>query len=379
MRIGVISPYEYPYPGGVQRHIFSLGREFQARGHQVKIIGPSSQEEEELEAGIIKASSVVIPLPFSGSIARVSISPRMYHRVKSILQEERFDVVHLHEPMQPHPLMVLRHSQALNVGTFHAHSETEHYLYRYGRRVLKRFMNKLDGKIAVSTAARETVARYFPGEYTIIPNGIDLDYFGAEDAELLPGLMDGRPNVLFVGRLERRKGFEYLLDAFPLVKEAIPEVRLVVVGAYDKEDKEPYVRYARQRGIRGVRFVGYVPDEELRRYYASCHVFCAPSTGYESFGLILLEAMAAGKAIVASRIDGYREVLTHQQEGLLVPPGDSRAIAEAVISLLRNPARREEMGRAGQGTARRYSWARVADQVLGYFHELAASRKVISP
>ncbi len=284
MRIGLVSPYDYAYPGGVQRHILSLAREFQARGHQVKVITPSS--EEETGEGVIRASSVVIPLSLGGSIARVSISPRMYHRMKSILKKGTFDVLHLHEPMQPMPMMVLRHSKALNVGTFHAHSESEHKFYQYGQPVLKPFMAKLHGKIAVSQAALETVSRYFPDHYRVIPNGIDCDFFGAPDITPIPGLAgDGRPNVLFVGRLEPRKGFQYLLEAFPLVRGAFPEARLLVVGGYSKDDKEPFVRYAREKHILGVHFVGYVPDEELRRYYHSCHVFCAPSTGNESFGL----------------------------------------------------------------------------------------------
>ena len=378
MRIGMVSPYDYSYAGGVQRHIFSLAKEFQSRGHEVKIIAPSSQDEAELAEGVIRASSVVISLPYSGSVARVSVSPRMYPRMKSILQEERFDVLHLHEPLQPLPLMVLRHSQVPNVGTFHAHSESEHTLYRYGRRVLGRFMGKLDGRIAVSRAALSTVARYFPGNYEIIPNGIDFEYFGAEDVEPIRNLTDGRPNILFVGRLDPRKGFQYLLEAFPSVKQAVPEARLVVVGAFDKDDREPYVRHAREHRIRGVRFVGYVPDEELRRYYRSCHVFCAPSTGYESFGLILLEAMAAGKAIVGSRIEGYRQVLTHQREGLLVPPEDPEAIADALISLLQDPSRREEMGKEGRRTARHYTWPRVADQVLDYFHQIVDRKRALS-
>jgi len=271
------------------------------------------------------------------------------------------------------PLAVLRHSHAVNVGTFHAYRESGHPGYIYGRHLLQPFFDRLDGLVAVSDAARDAVARYFPGSYRIIPNGIDYDRF-SRDLPPLERYNDGRPTILFVGRLEKRKGFEYLLEAFGRVRLTIPDARLLVVGAYNKEDKEPYVWQARRDGIRGVHFVGYVPEAEKPRYFRSCDVFCAPSTGNESFGIVLLEAMASGRPVVASNISGYRSVLTSGREGLLVEPGDVAGLAAALVRLLRDAELRAHMSEQGRETARCFAWERVAARVLDYYNELIEER-----
>jgi phosphatidylinositol alpha-mannosyltransferase len=187
--------------------------------------------------------------------------------------------------------------------------------------------------------------------------------------------MDGRPNILFVGRMEKRKGFRFLMRALPYVVEAVPDARLIVAGAYEKEDKEPFVRYARMHGLTSVKFVGRISAAELPRYYKTCDVFCAPSTGFESFGIVLLEAMAAGKPIVATDIFGYRSVVDQGQEGMLVEPENERALAEALIVLLRNPDLRHEMGERGRRKAARYDWSLVARQVLAVYEELLKQRR----
>jgi phosphatidylinositol alpha-mannosyltransferase len=377
MKIALVSPYDFSYPGGVTKHISYLEAEFRRRGHDVNIIAPCSEDEGGLPEHLIKVSGFISHIPFSGSVARISLSPMIYQRVKEFLKRGRFDVIHLHEPLAPAlPLIILRHSsltpESILVGTFHAYRESGAG-YEYGKPILKRFINRLDGKIAVSKAARDYVASYFPGEYVIIPNGIDVERFGK--AEPLEGLREGGSKILFVGRLEKRKGLKYLLRAFSLVKETLPKSKLIVVGAYDKDDKRPFVRYIRRHRLRGVKFVGYVSEEDLPRYYRTCDVFCAPSIGFESFGIVLLEAMAAGVPIVASDIAGYREVLKDGEEGFLVPPGDEFALADALIRLLNDPSLRKEMGRRGQEKANAYSWERVAGRVLDYYQELRRKRK----
>jgi phosphatidylinositol alpha-mannosyltransferase len=293
--------------------------------------------------------------------------------VKKILQQEQFDIVHIHEPGVPAlPLIVLRHSKSVNVGTFHAYRDSSAG-YQYGKRIFKPIYAKLDGKIVVSEAVRDYVGRYFPGEYMVIPNGIDLERFGAQVEPFSKFAAEG-PNILFVGRLEKRKGFKYLLRAFPYVKEEFPGARLLVVGAYDREDKAPYVHFARRKRLRGIRFVGYVTDEELPRYYRSCDLFCAPSTGFESFGMVLLEAMASGVAIVASDITGYRTVLTNEVEGLLVEPENEIALAQTIIRLLKEPEVRRKMGEKGRARAEGYSWVKVTQQLLDYYRELLARK-----
>ncbi|MBL7183605.1 MAG: glycosyltransferase family 4 protein [Anaerolineae bacterium] len=380
MRIALVSPYDYPYPGGVVKHIFYLDKEFRRLGHDVRIIAACSDEVGDVPPQVIKVSGSIVHIPAAGSVARITLSPRVYRRVKKILKQEQFDVIHLHEPMTPAlPLAVLRHvplsPQSVVVGTFHAYRESAHPGYDYVKSIFEPFFGRLDGRIAVSEAVREYLTPYFPGDYRVIPNGIDLERFGDPALRPLERFDDGKLNILFVGRLEKRKGFKYLLQAFAQVKKAVPEARLIVVGAYDKEDKEPFVLYARQHRLRDVRFIGQVSEDDLPRYYRTCHVFCAPSTGFESFGIILLEAMAAGKPIVASDIDGYRGVLADGEEGLLVQPEDKRRLADALIRLLQDPAMRERMGRQGQATATDYAWQKVAQQILDYYQELLERKR----
>ena len=376
----MVSPYDYPYPGGVVKHIFYLDKEFRRLGHDVRIIAACSDEVGDVPPQVIKVSGSIVHIPAAGSVARITLSPRVYRRVKKILKQEQFDVIHLHEPMTPAlPLAVLRHvplsPQSVVVGTFHAYRESAHPGYDYVKSIFEPFFGRLDGRIAVSEAVREYLTPYFPGDYRVIPNGIDLERFGDPALRPLERFDDGKLNILFVGRLEKRKGFKYLLQAFAQVKKAVPEARLIVVGAYDKEDKEPFVLYARQHRLRDVRFIGQVSEDDLPRYYRTCHVFCAPSTGFESFGIILLEAMAAGKPIVASDIDGYRGVLADGEEGLLVQPEDERRLADALIRLLQDPAMRERMGRQGQATATDYAWQKVAQQILDYYQELLERKR----
>jgi len=374
VKIALVTPYDYPFPGGVTEHIASLDRVFRRWGHEVWVLATSSKDEDELDHNVLRVAGGVFPFQASGSVARISLSPRAYNRVKAILREKAFDIVHLHEPLMPAlPLAVLRHSRAVNVGTFHAYRETGHPGYIYGRHLLQPFFDRLNGRIAVSDAARDAVARYFPGPYRIIPNGIDYDRF-SRDLPPVERYHDGRPTILFVGRLDKRKGFEYLLEAFGRVRISIPNARLLVVGAYNKEDKEPYVLQARQDGIRGVHFVGYVPEAEKPRYFRSCDVFCAPSTGNESFGIVLLEAMASGRPVVASNIPGYRSVLTDGREGLLVERGDVSGLASALIRLLRDPDLRARMSAQGRETARCFAWERIAARVLDYYNELIEER-----
>lgn len=378
MKIALVTPYDYPYPGGVTEHIMQLDREFRRRGYDTRIIAASSQDKEPLDDHVLKVSGAVRTFPFSGSNVRVTIAPQVYRRVKKILQEENFDIVHAHEPAAP-PLcpIVLRHSHAVNVGTFHAYRETN-TVYQMARPLLRPVYNKLDGRIFVSQAVRDFTLAQFPGDFRIIPNGIDYRRFANPALEPIERFNDGRTNILFVGRLDKRKGFRHLIRAFPFIKQALPDARLIVVGAYDDEDKAPFIRYARTHHIRSVHFVGYVSREMLPRYYRTAHLFCAPSTGFESFGIVLLEAMAAGLPIVASDIAGYRLVLTGGKEGVLVPPEDSEAIARAAVAILSAPQMRKHMAEQGRFTAAQYDWSHIAEHVLAYYQDLKLARREIA-
>jgi phosphatidylinositol alpha-mannosyltransferase len=372
MKIALVSPYDYPYPGGVTDHITHLDEELTRLGHAVTILAPSSLDETQLtEHRVIKLGSVV-PVPANGSVARITLSLRLSGKVKALLNRERFDVIHLHEPLMPAlPITVLRHSGTVNVGTFHSAWDSR-VARLYGNPLLRRFNRRLHARIAVSPRAREFVGKHFPGDYEIIPNGIAVDEFG-EHVAPFPHLRDGKINLLFVGRLEQRKGFAYLLRAFARLKRDHPHLRLIVVGAYGDKERRRYEALTRSAGIGDVLFVGRATVADKPRYYRSCDVFCAPSTGGESQGIVLLEAMAAGRPIVASNIAGYRDVLRDGREGLLVPPKDAEALASALLRLIGDAELRCQLGQAGLERAVDYSWSVVASRVLAVYEETRAA------
>ena len=367
MKIALVSPYDYSYPGGVTEHVRNLARQFLTRGHEVHVIAPASSAPENVQGGpVLHSVGRPVPVPANGSVARITLPLRGYVQVKSLLAFQGFDIVHVHEPMMPAlPHTVLHHSQTINVGTFHAFGRST-MAYFYAKPVLKPLFNRLHGKIAVSTPARDFVARRFPGNYEIIPNGIDHRRF-ATRVEPIERFEDDRLDVLFVGRLEKRKGLEHLLRAWPAVHRAMPNARLLVVGGGRR--LEGYRAWVRSHGWSEVHFIGHASAEDLVRYYQTSDVFCAPSTGQESFGIVLLEAMAAGRAIVASRIPGYAEVVEDGAEGLLVEPRSSEALAAALIRVLGDAALRRAMGERGRTKAAEYDWSRVADRVLEFYEE----------
>ena len=300
-----------------------------------------------------------------GSVARITVSLHLTNRIKHYVRDSGFDVVHYHEPLMPVlPLTALRFSRTVNVGTFHAFARSN-VGYYYGKPLLRRYVRKLHVRIAVSNPAREFVRHYFPGDYRVIPNGIDTRRFlnQAPYGEL----RDGMCNLLFVGRLEYRKGLGYLLRAFETLKPQYPNLRLIIVG--DGPLRRWYGNFINRKQLEDVVMAGYVPPTELPRYYASADIFCSPATGDESFGIVLLEAMASGKPIVATSIDGFREVVTHGSEGLLVERKSRRQLAYALQTLISNPSLREQMGEAGVVTAQQYDWERVIDRVTDVYKQ----------
>lgn len=367
LKIALIPAYDYPYPGGVTQHITALANSLRKRGHQVRIVAACSGAVGEEPEGVIRVSRFVSPIPVAGSVARLAVSPRLIPRVKDVLLRERFDILHLHEPMIPAlPWAVLHHSRtwphSAVIGTFHGYREQTVRSWHYVRPLVQRLFNRLDTHIAVSTVARDYIASYFPAPYQVIPNGVDPDRF-KRPAPALPNGREKRLNILFVGRLEKRKGFRYLFQAFRQVRACLPHVTLTVVGTYKPADIAPYY------GEPGVKFVGYCPDDELPYYYHTADVFCTPSTGSESFGVVLLEAMVTGVPIVASDIAGYRTIVTDSQEGLLVPPRDVPALTQALLRLLNDPQLRAAAGQRGREKAARYSWDIIADRILDIYYE----------
>lgn len=374
MKIGLVSPYDYAYPGGVMAHIFHLGQHLVKRGHEIKVIAPLSSPPDRLDASFIRLGRS-IPVPTGDSTARISLSIWLEPQIKRLLAEESFDVLHLHEPLAPIlPLMMLHLSKALNVGTFHAFhgSGRIYWLTKY---LLQGSFNRLHGRIAVSNPALSFVGRHFDSSYSVIPNGIDFNRFSTP-VRPISELQDGKLNILFVGRLEKRKGLKYLLGAYSRLKWQFPDIRLIVVGPGNPEP-ESY-RFIAERNIQDVILVGGVSYGDLPRYYQTADIFCSPATGKESFGIVLLEAMASGKPIVASRIEGYSSVMSHGEEGLLVTPKDEEALESALEILIKDRSLREEMGNNGQLKAPRYDWGMVTDEIIHYY-DFAYKTSGLSP
>lgn len=367
MKIALVSPYDFAYPGGVVNHISCLERHLTRMGHEVKIIAPASKAVPDLGNRFIPVGKPR-PVPVSGSIARITLSPWLSSRIKAILHREKFDICHLHEPLMPMLCTtVLRLSRTPTVGTFHAAGGKPWYSFGTpaGKLLFKKWIRKLDGKIAVSQPALNYVSKHFPGDYTIIPNGIDSKHF-CPDVSPIDGFNDGKINILFVGRLEKRKGLNYLLNAYKIVKQAIPDSRLIIVGPGTRL-RHKYEKRVTQNGLKDTIFVGYSSYSDLPRYYKTADIICSPATGQESFGIVLLEAMAVGKPLVASDIEGYASVMTHGAEGLLVPPKNSEKLAEALISLMTDTSFRQQMETRGRLKALEYDWEHIAQRIMNFY------------
>ena len=378
MKIALVSPYDFAFPGGVTVHIEQLAQEFIRQGHETWIIAPSSQPANTLPVDRFVRLGVPVPVPAGGSVARLSLSPWLQRNVRELLERERFDVVHVHEPLTPLlPWLVLHSSKTINIGTFHAYHDQSR-IYPWAAPSLRHWFRKLHGRIAVSPLAKMFVERHFPGDYRVIPNGIDLNRY-QQDAQPFPEYLDGKINVLFVGRMEKRKGLKYLLMAYSRLKWQFPNLRLLVVGP-GTPDKDSF-RVLGEHSLRDVEFVGGVSQDDLVRYYKTADIFCSPATGKESFGIVLLEAMASGTPIVASRLKGFQTVLEEGMQGLMAPPKDDVALADALRQMIQDPTMRSAMGAFGERRAYEFRWERVAGLVLDYYESVRAEveRNALSP
>ena len=364
MKIGIVSPYAYPRPGGANDNIRETYENLRSRGHEVRIItapwGDDPPAQDVIQIG------QAIAVPYNGSVGRITLSARLEYLVTKILDRERFDIIHHHEPLVPLlSAQILDRKACPQVGTFHAFGGFSFGYWAF-RPVAQRYMNRLDGRIAVSSAARHFISRYFPGDYEIIPNGVDVDFFAS--AKPFPEYRDGKTNILFVGRVEPRKGAMYLLRAYAQLKRRNPDARLIVVGrGPELNDLRTYVH---EKNVTDVLFAGRASEIDKARFYKTADIFCAPSTGQESFGIVLLEAMAAGTAAVASDIHGYKKVIQRNVSGLLVDPKDVDGLGSALERLMTEPALRQRLGDAGSIRAREFDWPHVTDRLLAFYDKV---------
>jgi phosphatidyl-myo-inositol alpha-mannosyltransferase len=370
VKVGLVCPYEWTVPGGVGNHVRALAGELRRSGHRVEVLAPA--ERPVPEPGFVGLGGSVA-VPYNGSVARIAIGPRTLLAVRRALRRGGYDLLHVHEPLSPSVglLAVAQAGRSLPVvGTFHANLGRSVALAAAGP-LLGRAYDRLAGRIAVSASARDTWQGRFGGTMAVVPNGVAPEFFAGPQP--LDGWKDAGPTVLFVGRLERRKGLAYLVRAFLRLKPAFPRLRLLVVGRDDRHARDKAMAMVPARLRSDLVFAGAVPQAELPSYFASADIFCAPSLGGESFGIVLVEAMAVGLPVVCSDIGGYRDVVRDGTDGLLVPPRDPEALAEALAGLLDHPARLAAMGQAAAVAARRYAWPVVAAEVQAVY-EAAVGR-----
>ena len=367
MRVGLVSPYDFASPGGVNDHVRHLAVRLQQLGHEARIFAPSSRADVNFDSARFYRIGTPIAIPANDSVARITLSFHLANQVAAIVEDERFDVMHFHEPLMPAvPMTMLRMSQTANVGTFHAFGRSN-VGYYYGRPLLKPYLAHLHRAIAVSEPARAFVSRYFHGfPMRVIPNGVDVSVYRPGLAPIRH-LRDENLNILFVGRLEKRKGLGDLLRAYRSIVERVPRSRLIIVGDGPLRGKvESFI--ARHR-LPNVVMAGYVPETVKPRYYNSADIFCAPATGAESFGIVLLEALASGLPVVATEVPGYMSVLEPGKDSVTVQPKNWRELAASLVILARDRELRSRMADYAVKKARRYSWERVASEVVEVYQE----------
>ncbi len=371
MRIGIVSDIYYPCPSGIASHVHHLARYLRESGHKVKIL-TTQFGREGANTGDVTRVGRALPIASNGSVFYVAFDLRLPFLVRDYLRAERFDLLWL-MAIVPFNLSfwALHYSKALNIARFVStgfgpRASGASLVRSYSRRYLK----TIHGLNVPSVTAMNNVSRYLPGDYRIIPDAVDADRSNPSVTPVSGFSVSGR-KILFVGRLEPRKGLSQLLAAFPLVRQAVPDAVLLVAGTGPLERKCRHL--ARELGIaHAVEFLGCVSDERLPSLYAACDVYCSPALGGESFGIVLLEAMATGRAVVASNISGYRLVVDDGRNGLLFSPGDLAGLATAIIRVLGDPALRERLQENARQYALEYSWPVVVRQVEEFCEEVFA-------
>ena len=377
MKIGMVSEFFYPQPGGISEHIRALSREMRLRGHEVTVITSEIRGSvEERDPRVLRPGKSQ-PVHYNGAVSRITYGRRLGPRMAALLEAENFDLLHIHNPHMPTlPLHALRKARCPVVGTFHSNNP-----YDLGSTlfhpIMRRWVDNTSVRIAVSPTALRAAARHYPGDYRIVPNGVDYEFFAeaaCQGETHFPGLDPRKKKILFVGAAVRRKGLPYIMRAFTRLRETRDDLELVVVG--DGPCRRRMQGRVPSSLSSDVHFVGTVPRAKLAEYYASADIFCAPSLGSESFGMVLIEAMAAGLPVTGFAIDGYTDVVKNGEEGILVAPKDVKALADSLAYFLDSREERARFGRHGQIKARAHDWSEIARQVeIAYREALGEPRQ----
>ncbi|MER7666544.1 glycosyltransferase family 4 protein [Streptomyces sp. NPDC096193] len=374
MRIGIVCPYSWDVPGGVQFHIRDLAEHLIRLGHEVSVLAPAD-DETPLPPYVVSAGRAV-PVPYNGSVARLNFGFLSAARVRRWLHDGTFDVIHIHEPASPSlGLLSCWAAQGPIVATFHTSNPRSRAMIA-AYPILQPALEKINARIAVSEYARRTLVEHLGGDAVVIPNGVDVGFFeGAEpkaewqsDTARDPDAGDGGRRggtIGFIGRIdEPRKGLPVLMKALPKILTECPDTRLLVAGRGDEDEAVASL----PKEMRGrVEFLGMVSDEDKARLLRSVDLYIAPNTGGESFGIILVEAMSAGAPVLASDLDAFAQVLDQGSAGELFANEDADALASAAVRLLGDPARRAELRERGSKHVRRFDWSTVGADILSVY------------
>jgi len=375
LKIGIVSQSYYPRYGGVTEHVHHTALELRRRGHDVTIITSRFRDGEAGSPGVVRVGHNLL-VPYNGAFVDFTVGWNLPGAMKRILQRLDFDVLHVHCPTSPSlPLIAIEQSPYPVVGTFHM-TAGRSVLMDLFKGYLTRRMDKMRGRIAVSKTARQSAELYFPGQYEIIPNGVDIERFHAQLEPFEEWRDPARINLLFVGRLDPRKGLDLLIAAMPEILERTKNrARLLIVG-------DSYLRPKFEASVPAVarphvHFLGHVPSAQLPRWYATGDLFVSPASGQESFGIVLLEAMAAARCVVASDIPGYRSVVVPDVNGVLFPPGDRAALARTIARLVDDPERRLLTAGRGRARALEFAWPRVTERIEAVYRDALTRRSAV--
>ncbi|MEE1810707.1 glycosyltransferase family 4 protein [Streptomyces sp. BE133] len=375
MKIGIVCPYSWDVPGGVQFHIRDLAEHLIRLGHQVSVLAPAD-DETPLPPYVVSAGRAV-PVPYNGSVARLNFGFLSAARVRRWLHDGTFDVIHIHEPTSPSlGLLACWAAQGPIVATFHTSNPRSRAMIA-AYPILQPALEKISARIAVSEYARRTLVEHLGGDAVVIPNGVDVGFFAAAEPKAEWQSKAARSSVEgdggrreggtigFIGRIdEPRKGLPVLMRALPAILAARPDTRLLVAGRGDEEEA---VASLPEKMRERVEFLGMVSDEDKARLLRSVDVYVAPNTGGESFGIILVEAMSAGAPVLASDLDAFAQVLDLGAAGELFANEDADALASAAIRLLGDPERRTELRERGTAHVRRFDWSTVGADILAVY------------
>jgi len=370
MKIGLVSFHAFYEEGGVKTHILNLQKEFKKRGAECKIIAPRRKRTENYGPDTLLLGTS-FPVTFIGTQGDFCLS--FYpSSIKKALKKESFDILHFHNIGLPFSWQILKESNALNILTFHASLDGSNLIKNFPQILypLKRVARRFDGIIGVSSVAMKHFAG-FPQPQKIIPNGIHLNQFNPNNLKINK-FLDGKINLLFVNRIEERKGLIYLLKAFKILNKKFSNLRLIVVG--DGVLRKKCEKYVKENNLKEICFEGAKKVEQVPAYYVSSDIFVGPSIFGESFGIVLLEAMASKIPVVAFANHGYKELLKNKKGGILVPSRDYKGLAKELEVLIKDKALRKKMGKIGLEEAQEYSWDKIANKVLD-FYELCQKNK----